>query len=179
MGKTQQRDSSCPHYETDTNYETWQTAEFGTMSYAQVGWREPHSSTSGGPYSTYEGGLPTPVPGQPVLPVRGPLPTPPTHTSVSVGPATLGGLATKAVDQDSKWLDVVTRAAGEPRGGAIRRLSHFCRTRGYCRSAADAAALAVDLLGAESADACETVSSLLDDGWQGSLGELLQCARDI
>lgn len=66
-----------------------------------------------------------------------------------------------------------------PRGAAVAALARYLVSAGRSANLVDGAELAADLLGAEATESCEAVTTLLADGWDGTLGALLACARTL
>lgn len=80
--------------------------------------------------------------------------------------------------RESDWETLVHAAAGE-RGPAVAALTRHVRLAQPSIERVHAAWLSVQLLQHEDIDTCHTVAVLIDDGWNGTLGELLACARDL
>lgn len=75
-----------------------------------------------------------------------------------------------------RWLDVI---GGTGVGGsAVSALAKWLASRRKL-ALVDAAELSVDLLTGESDEFLEALITLLGDGWEHSLGELLACARRL
>jgi hypothetical protein len=79
---------------------------------------------------------------------------------------------------DDQWLAAISRIGGV-RGEAVVGLSRFLRRRRHSSTALAAVALAEDLTATLNVAACENLLVLLNDGWDQSLAQLLDCARTL
>lgn len=79
---------------------------------------------------------------------------------------------------DDQWLAAISRIGGV-RGEAVVGLSRFLRRRRHSTTALAAVSLAEDLTVTLSIAACENLLVLLNDGWDQSLAQLLDCARTL
>ena len=65
------------------------------------------------------------------------------------------------------------------KGGAIVLLGGYLYKKSEFSSKIASIEFAKDLLQYESNEMLEVLKSLLNDGWSGSVGELLQCSRSV
>lgn len=81
--------------------------------------------------------------------------------------------------RDKQWLDLLGTALGPVRGTATVALATYLRSCGHSASWLAAGQLALDLLSVETDATCDTIRALLDDNWQGTVGELLVAGRTL
>lgn len=79
--------------------------------------------------------------------------------------------------RERQWLDILRQAMPATHGDAAVALAEWLRRAGHSHDWQQAARLAVDLLDGDSDQACDNLAVLLHDGWDGTLGGLLACAR--
>lgn len=82
-------------------------------------------------------------------------------------------------DAAERMLAVVVALAPPGRGKAVDMLTRFLVRTHRCPDLVCAAELATDLLEVEETSTLEMLAVLLADGWEGTLGELLACARAV
>lgn len=80
--------------------------------------------------------------------------------------------------EDNRWLDLLKEIAGE-RGEACVALAKFLISKSHSESSISAVKLAKELLEQFDSRSCENISVLLGDGWDQSVGALLDCAKSI
>ena len=107
-----------------------------------------------------------PVPGQPLPPLPA-LPLPTANTA-----------STGDSRRDRLWEEVVILACGE-RGPAVHAVAQHLRQAQPGLERGQSFWISLQMLLHESPRVCETVGVLLNDGWAGTLGELLACARGL
>ena len=106
------------------------------------------------------------------FPVNAPLPMAP-HTYTAAAAAPLFDVA-----REEQWEALVVSACGL-RGPAVRALAGYLRSAQPALGRFQAAWMSVELLEQEPVSVCETLTVLIRDGWEGSLGGLLACARAL
>jgi len=79
---------------------------------------------------------------------------------------------------DLIWLDVLSQIAGE-RGLAIKALTNYLVEKGHSYKVLGGVALANELLEGLSDEECQSITTLLSDGWSQSLGSLISCAKKL
>jgi len=79
---------------------------------------------------------------------------------------------------DQVWLDVLSQIAGE-RGLAIKTLTNYLLDKGHSYKVLSGVALANELLEGLSDEECQSITTLLSDGWSQGIGSLLSCAKKL
>lgn len=80
--------------------------------------------------------------------------------------------------EESQWLELIKEVAGE-RGEACIELAKYLISKSHSQSAIAAVRLAKELIDQFDSKSCENISVLLNDGWDQSVGALLDCAKSI
>ena len=84
----------------------------------------------------------------------------------------------EATPDDQIWLDVLSQIAGE-RGMAIKALTNYLLDKGHSYKVLSGVALANELLEDLNDEECQSVTTLLSDGWSQGIGSLLSCAKNL
>ena len=85
---------------------------------------------------------------------------------------------TPSILEAERW-DRVIIALDSVRGKAVVSLARKLTTMRWGSDYLSCVEIAQDLLQNESREVCEAVSTLLEDNWEGGVGDLLACARNL
>lgn len=110
-------------------------------------------------------------------------PSPSNITTSAVGmvnkkPAVFNNSSRIMANTDEQWMEVIVRVGGL-RGEACDALARFLLVRRHSSSMLAAAELAVELLDGFTEEGYENLITLLGDGWDQSISQLLDCARTL
>jgi hypothetical protein len=78
-----------------------------------------------------------------------------------------------------RWLRILAHRSNGAHGKAVVTLADWLSARGLIADLVAGCELALELIGSEEVWVCENLTTLLADGWELSLGELLTCARSL
>jgi hypothetical protein len=95
---------------------------------------------------------------------------------VNKKPAVFNNSSRIMANTDEQWMAVLVRVGGL-RGEACDALARFLLVRRHSSSMLAAAELAVELLDGFTEEGYENLITLLGDGWDQSISQLLDCAR--
>jgi hypothetical protein len=87
-------------------------------------------------------------------------------------------LVTRWHAEMDRFTAVLESAAGI-RGAGVAALARHLHLQRRSIAPLDALELSVQLLAVETDETCEALTTLLGDGWDGGLGALLSCARQL
>lgn len=81
-------------------------------------------------------------------------------------------------EEESRYLDIISKL--DPiKGRAVVKLSDYLNKKYLFKSKIDSLEFAFDILSFESNDVLDALSVLLEDGFSGGVGELLNIAKNV